>query len=242
MRPTLLKHLLIVLLALSTVTACKKDDFPVKDADSYGNISYFAKASGSGVERRENKSDGTMNTVAVEWSSASIYVEKIAFVGKSDNLLDTVIFVEKNIDIFNADALAGIIKLPTGSYKDVKVKLFCLKSKNSDLAFDLKGTFRNTKGGIDHVRVGSSFPFEADLTVTDITINPSDEYKATFTFNLDKVMTGISTELLQTARSFNQPDNSLLYVIWKGGSDEEPFYDQVVENWQTVASVVVTKQ
>lgn len=248
MRPIPFKHFLIVLLSLSIVTSCKKDDFPVANAgpvakaDSYGNMTYFAKASGTGVKRMHTQSNDTTSSVAVEWSAASVYVEKIAFVGESDNLLDTTIFVGKNIDIFNADALAGIIQLPTGSYKDVKVKLFARKSDKSEMAFNLKGTFINTKGGTDSVMVGSSYPFEANLDVTDIIINPSDEYNATFTFNLDKVLSGISTELLQTARSYPRTDNSMMYVIWKGGSDEEPFFDQVIENWQTVASVDVSKQ
>lgn len=238
MRTIYFKHSLIVLLALLTGTSCKKDDLPVKNEGEYGNLSYFAKASGTGVKRMNN----TTNTVAVEWSAATVYVEKISFAGKSESMLDTTISVGKNINIFNADALAGIIQLPTGSYKDVKVKLFARKSEKSELAFNLKGAFINTKGGIDSVKVGSSYPFEANLEVTDIIINPSDKYNVTFTFNLDKVLSGISTELLQTARSYNTADNKRLYVIWKGGSDEEPFYDQVIQNWQTVASVVVTKQ
>lgn len=242
MRPISFKHFLIVLLALSIVTSCKEDDLPVAKVEGYGNISYFAKASGTGVKRMGTEYNSTMNSVAVEWSAASVYVEKIAFVGESDNLLDTTIFVGKNIYIFNAEALAGIIQLPTGSYKDVRVKLFCRKSEKSEMAFNFKGTFINTKGGRDSVMVGSSYPFEANLDVTDITVNPADNYNATFTFDLDKVLAGISTELLQTARYYPGPDNSKMYAIWKGGSDEEPFYDQVIENWQTVASVVVSKQ
>lgn len=243
-----LKHFLIVLLALTVLTSCEKEDPPVTNADpvanegGYGNVSYFAKASGTGVRRIGNTPNNTSNSVAVEWSAASIYVEKIAFVGESDNLLDTTIVVEKNINIFNAEALTGIIQLPTGSYKDVKVKLFARKSEKSELAFNLRGTFINTKGGTDSVIVGSSYPFEANLKVTDIVINPSDEYNVTFTFDLDKVLSGISTELLQTARSYTGKDNSVMYVIWKGGSDEEPFYDQVIENWQTVATVDVSKK
>ena len=245
MRQTSFKQYFIALLALLVLTSCEKDDIsvvPVVDKGGYGNLSYFAKASGAGVKRMGAKADNTMSSAAVEWTSASIYVEKIAFVGKSESLLDTTILVGKNINIFNADALAGIIQLPTGSYKDVKVKLFARKSEKSEMAFSLKGAFVNAKGGIDSVRVGSSFPFEANLEVTDIEINPSDKYNVTFTFNLDKVLTGISTELLQTARSYATTNNKRLYVIWKGGSDEEPFYDQVIENWQTVASVVVTKE
>lgn len=240
MRQTSFKPILAVLLALTTITSCKKDDFIEPEADGYGNMTYFAKASGAGVKRMAAQTDNPPNTVAVEWSSASIYVEKIAFVGESDNLLDTTIVVEKNIDIFKADALAGIIQLPKGSYKDVKVKLFARKSQKSEMAFNLKGTFLDIKGRRDSVMVGSSFPFEANLQVTDITINPSDSYNVTFTFNLDKVLTGISTQLLQTARSYPR-GNSILYVIWKGGGDEEPFYDQVIENWQTVVSVDVSK-
>ncbi|MDB5119030.1 MAG: hypothetical protein JWN56_248 [Sphingobacteriales bacterium] len=149
--------------------------------------------------------------------------------------------VEKNINLFSADALAGIIQLPAGSYKDVKVKLFLRKSPKSEMAFNLKGTFINTQGRRDSLLVGSSYPFEANLAVTDITINPSDNYKVTFNFDLDKGLTGISTELLQTARRRYGTNNPTMYVIWKGGSQDEPFYDQVIENWQTVASVTISK-
>ncbi len=241
MKQTTFKHCLIALLALSVMTSCKKDDLPEAKTKTYGNISYFAKASGSGVKRMNAQSNNTSGSVAVKWSAASIYVEKIAFTGESDSKLDTTIIVKKNIDIFNANALAGVIRLPTGSYKGVKVKLFARKSEKSEMAFDLRGTFVNMKGGIDSLKVGSSYPFEANLEVTNITVVPFDEYKATFIFNLDKVLSGISTEMLQTARSYPGKNNTTCYVIWKGGSDEEPFYDQVIKNWQTVASVVVSK-
>lgn len=45
--------------------------------------------------------------------------------------------------------------------------------------------------------VASSLPFEANLTITDITINTSDNYKATFQFDLNKVLTGITNSLLE---------------------------------------------
>ena len=245
------KHVLGVFLIASAIISCKKDDTtapekstpaPVKNTSGFGNISYFAKASGAGIRTFSTSDSSALNTVAVDWSSASVYVEKISFTGKSSNLLDTTITVEKNLNIFSANALAGVIKLPAGSYKDVKVKMYCRKSAKSEMAFNLKGTFTNTKGGKDSVMVGSSYPFEANLSVTDIVINPSDKYKATFTFDLNKVLTGISNTLLETAGGFTRPDNKKVYVIWKGGSAEEPFYDQVIQNWQTVASVVVTKE
>jgi len=243
------KHFLGVFLIASVLLSCEKDSTtapestttPVKNTSGFGNISYFAKASGSGI-KTSSISDSTLNPVAVNWSSASVYVEKISFTGKSSNLLDTTITVEKNLNIFSAQALAGVIKLPAGSYKDVKVKMYCKKSAKSELAFNLKGTFTNTKGGIDSVMVASSYPFEANLAVTDIVINTSDKYKATFYFDLNKTFTGISNALLETANSFTRPDNKKVYVIWKGGSAEVPFYNQVIQNWQTVASVVVTKE
>jgi len=32
------------------------------------------------------------------------------------------------------------------------------------------------------------------------------------------------------------------YVIYKGGSQDEPFYDQVVANWQTLATATIVKK
>jgi hypothetical protein len=238
------KQCLGALLLAATITSCEKDGGSEntdteKNNSGFGNISYFAKASGSGIK---TLADTAITTVPVTWSSATVYVEKISFTGKSSNLLDTTITVEKKLNIFSADALAGAIKLPSGSYKDVKVTLYCKKSAKSDLAFDFNGTFTNTKGGIDSVKVGSSYPFEANLTVNDIAIDPSGKYKATFNFNLNKVLTGISNAMLQTVGGRAVGGNKMLYIIWKGGSADEPFYDQVIRNWQAVASVLVTKE
>lgn len=238
-----LKYSFVVLFLITLATACKKDHSPDKSTFGHGKISYFAKASSSGMKTSAVKSNGILsNPVTVEWSSASIYIEKMSFVGKSSSLLDTTILVEKNMDLFSADALAGTIQLPSGSYKDVKVKLFLRKHSFPQLAFYLKGTFINTQGTRDSLLVASSIPFEINLDVTDITIDPSDTYKATFNFDLNKGLAGISTEALQTARRHVGTDNKVIYSIWKGGSQDEPFYDQVVENWQNVASVVMSKQ
>lgn len=244
MRSITFKHFFVLLLIISVATSCKKDDSPEKGKSGHGEISYFAKASGTGIKAVAIKSNSvSANQVSVDWSSASIYIEKISFVGKSSNLIDTTIVVEKNANIFSGDALAGIIRLPAGSYKDVKVKLFLKKSPYSELAFNLGGTFINTQGGRDSLIVASSLPFEANLAVTDITIDPEDNYKVTFNFDLNKVLTEISTELLQTVPShIIGPNNIRTYAIWKGGSQDVLLYGQVSTNWQTVASVAISKQ
>lgn len=244
-----LKYTLGLFLLGTIITACKKgtniqDDGKEKITSNFGNIAYFANASASAKKGASSTktfmADTVVNSVAVNWSSASVWVEKIAFVGKNGTLLDTTIMVGKNINIFNSETLVGVIKLPAGSYKDISVKLFCRKSPKSEFGFDFKGTFINTRGEIDSVRVGSSYPFEADLKVNDIVINPSDNYKATFHFDLTKVLTGISNYSIEsTIRKWN---NDRSYMIWKGGSKDEPFYNQVIENWQNVASIVVTKE
>lgn len=238
-----LKYAFGVLLVSSVLISCKKDNGQsASGAKGYGNISYFATTSLSAVKTGASSLVTNDNSVVIDWASASVYVTRIAFVGQSGNVLDTTITIGKNLDIFSSSALAGVIQLPAGSYKNVSVKMYCEKSAKSDLAFNLKGTFTNTKGGRDSVMVGSSLPFTANLTINDIVIDPSDKYTATFKFDLTKVMTGITNTLLETARTYTSKDNKLTYVIWKGGSAEEPFFNQVVSNWQTVASVVVTKQ
>jgi hypothetical protein len=224
------------------IVSCKKNSQPEEVEPGSGKISYFAAGSGSVAKAFASKSIDPSTTVGVTWSSASVYVDKISFVGSANSLLDTTIAVEKKLNILSANALAGVIKLPAGSYKNVKVKLFCLKSMKSELAFHFMGTFTNFLGGTDSVLVGSSYPFEANLSVQEMVIDPAGNYKATFNFDLDKVLTGISTSQMESARKYVTKDGKKIYTIYKGGSADEPFYDQVIRNWQTVASVIVTKE
>lgn len=248
------RYIILLLIISTAALSCKKDVDSKQEKTGFGNISYFASASSSNV--RKSSSNGiktgvssvidTTTTVNVAWSSATVYVEKISFVGKGSSSFDTTITVNKNLNIFSQDALAGVFKLPSGSYKDVAVKLQCRKSMipglaNNYYAFYFKGTFKNIYGGIDSVVVGSSLPFEANLSVNEIVINSSDNYKATFSFDLNKVLTGISSRQMESAKS-NYNNGKKSFYIFKGGSADEPFYDQVIWNWQSVASVVVTKE
>lgn len=217
-----------------------------KNSTAFGNIAYFANASTSGIKSPASvknsvklMADSAVNAVAVNWSSASVWVEKISFVGKNRQLLDTTIMVKKKLNIFNSEALMGIIKLPAGAYKDINVKMFCRKNSMEELGLDFIGKFNNTKGGKDSLMVRSSIAFEVDVKVNDIVINPSDNYKATFNFDLSKVLTGISNSDIET-RSKTYQDG--LYVIWKGGSADIPFYNQIIQNWQNVVSIVITKE
>ena len=245
---------LSLLLIGTAALSCKKDNNPEQEKAGFGNISYFAHASGTTVKKISSNGikagvssvvDST-TTVDVAWSSATVYVEKISFVGKNNSTLDTTITVKKNLDIFSQDALAGVFKLPSGSYKDVAIKLQCRKSMIPELkfnyfAFYFKGTFKNIHGGIDSVIVGSSLPFEANLSVNEIAIDPSDNYKATFSFDMTKVLAGISAGQMESADSRYNGGIKTFY-IFKGGSADEPFYDQVIRNWQSVASAVITKE
>jgi hypothetical protein len=246
---SLLKCFLFVLL-VATMYGCKKGESQsVQSPSGFGNLSYFAIASATGTVVKSSAIAPTHtvyatradSTVFVDWVSAYLYVEKMSFTGQSNSLIDTTITIEKRLDIFNINVLAGSLKLPSGIYKNVTVKLYCKKSLRSELPFNLHGTFTNTKGTKDSVLVSSSFPFVANLPVNDIIINPSDKYKVVFNFDLSKVLTGITTPLLQTAHPRIGTDGKKTYVIWKGGSAEEPFFDQVIKNWQTVATVTVTK-
>ncbi|MBE9662676.1 hypothetical protein [Mucilaginibacter myungsuensis] len=248
---SLSNYALAILLMASAITACKKDNAQQPDTNTgtstkggYANISYYASSVG-GPAKKTGSSDLKINatgtsTVAIDWASATVYVEKLTL--SIPNSVDTTVTVEKNLNIFSASALAGVVQLPSGSYKNVKLRLFCRKSPRSELAFNFRGTFTNTKGTKDSILVASSFPFEADVTVADIVVNASDKYKATFSFDLNKVLVGISNQMLETSAKSYTKDNKKMYAIAKGGSADEPFYDQVIGNWQSVASVVVSKE
>ncbi|RYE35679.1 MAG: hypothetical protein EOP48_30190, partial [Sphingobacteriales bacterium] len=244
------RYIALLIVIGTAALSCKKDENTIHEKTGFGKISYFANTSSANPGQLSSNGDkigalsviDTATTVNVAWSSATVYVEEISFVGKSNSLLDTTITVRKNLDIFSQDALAGVLTLPSGSYKDVAVKLRCQKSLIPGLAFNyyafyFKGTFKNIHGSIDSVVVGSSFPFEADLSMNEILIDPSDNYKATFSFDLNKVLTGISTRQMESAKSYFK-DGKKTFYIFKGGSADEPFYDQVIWNWQSVASVV----
>ncbi|PWK77132.1 hypothetical protein LX99_02942 [Mucilaginibacter oryzae] len=236
------RYYIITLLAL-VILSCTKNNEPQKAITGSGKITYVATANTSGTKLKTNAvSDSTVKPIAVNWSSATVWVEKIELVAQGSNPLDSIITVGKKLNIFGTDALAGAIQLPAGSYQDVKVTMFCRKSPNSDYAFDFRGTFTNSSGRVDSIMIGSSYPFEANLAVSNIVIGPSDNYKATFNFNLNNTITGFTNWAIQSsARFYIGADNKKTYVIWKGGSADEPFYNEVIQNWQTVASVVITK-
>lgn len=230
----------LLFISLSFIS-CKKNN-PAAKTTLFGKIGYFANAYTSPDRKVDGlKTDSVNNALNINWCSATVWVEKINFVGKNGTTLDTTIAVGKNIDIFDTATLIDVIQLPTGTYNDIDVKMYCRKSPKSELAFNFKGTFINPVGITDSLMVGSSFPFEAKLHVNDITINPSDHYKAVFQFDLTKVLTGISLQDLVSKARYYTINNKREYVIWKGGSADEPFYNQVIQNWQDVASINITK-
>lgn len=241
-------------IAAIVASSCKKGADPEKEKTEFGKISYVVKASNTGQKsvasigsRSQNSSPiDTLTQVDVTWTSATVYVDKISFKGRTDSLLDTTIIVAKNLDLFNPNSLVGVVTLPAGSYHDVDVKMLCRKSMLPNVAFDyfafhFKGTFMNHGGGIDSVKVGSSFPFEASLSLPEMIISNSGNYVATFNFDLNKVLRGISRQQLQTAPKYYS-NGKTTYSIFKGGSGDEPFYNQVIENWQNLANVTITEQ
>ncbi|WP_256010147.1 hypothetical protein [Desertivirga xinjiangensis] len=251
MNASALKQSLAILVLAILFVSCEKPETPAKAETpnengtvkpANGSISYFAKASGTAPKGSKTKTAQVLaDSTYVQWSSASIFVEKISFVGRNGSLLDTTIWVRKNLDILNTDVLTGVFSLPAGSYRDVKVKLFLRKANYPELAFNLGGTFISYQGTRDSLIVASSLPFEADLAVNDIIINASDSYKVVFNFNLDKVLAGISMGTLQSLNP-HVTEGKRIYTIWKGGPQDVPFFNQVAENWQTVASAVISKQ
>lgn len=234
----------IILVVFSLLSCSKSNEDVLSEGKGKGKISYYAAAQVSNKSPKSStlSADSTQNWIAVNWSYASVWVEKISFTAKRAGALDTTIMVQRNLNIFSTDALVGVIQLPEGSYEDVKVKMFCRKSPKSEFAFDFKGTFKNSAGQIDSIRIGSSYPFEADLTVKNMAMQEGDDFKIAFSFNLNNVLAGIKTKSVEAIAGYREGNvNSKNYMIWKGGSKEEPFYDQIMQNWQTVASVSISK-
>lgn len=229
-----------VLLIVFTFASCKNNnEVEGKAPRGFGNISYVVKTTSDDAKKVMSISSDTVARPFVDWTYATVYVEKIIFTGKTESWIDTTIVIEKKINIFNRDALVGIIKLPSGSYKDVNVKMICRKSQKSDFAFDFQGTFYTARGR-DSIIIGSSFPFEVALSLNNLIIDQAKSYEATFNFDLHKIFTGITSDMIQRdVRSSYTLDNIRKFVIWKGGSQDEPFYDQMIQNWEKVVSISV---
>lgn len=212
----------------------------------YGNISFVAKASTSQLKASALKtvkigsSDSAASPLQVNWSSATVYIEKITFTGKSINLLNTTVMIQKNLDLLAGNSTVGNIKLPTGSYKDVEVKMYCKKFVWPELAFFFKGTFQSIHGSRDSIILASSLPFEASLSVPEILVNPADTYKATFNFNLTNLLSGFSVETMESATN-NTDAGTRKYTIFRGGSESPPLFDRLLQNWHNVTDVLITK-
>ncbi|MCD0489925.1 hypothetical protein LPB86_16910 [Pedobacter sp. MC2016-14] len=238
-----------ILLVSVAITSCQKELEPEKNPtlpSGYGNISFVAKASSSKTKVsalngiKINNVDSAAIPLEVDWSSATVYVEKITFTGKSNNLLDTTVMVEKNLDLLAVNSIAGNIKLPSGSYKDVEVKMYCKKFVWPELAFFFKGTFKSFHGTRDSIILASSLPFQASLRVPEIVIKPVDKYKATFNFNLINLLSGFSLRTMESAQQINR-DGKRTYSIFKGGSENPPLFNELLQNWQNVTEVLISK-
>src|SRR2546428_13338828 len=115
----------LVLLYSVLLFSCRKDADPTINSGNKGKILYFAQAetskSQAGLGASTYSTEAISSDPTITWNSASIYVDKIAFLGKNSNVIDTVISVQKKVDLLAANPLAGVISLPPGSYTDIPV-------------------------------------------------------------------------------------------------------------------------
>ncbi len=214
----------------------KEEIKPVETTKKQVNVSYFVSAATIA------KKGFSVKTLAVDssaipfvtWSTATIYVENISLSSNGTQPIDTTIIVNKKIDLFGADVLAGVFKMPTGSYNNVKVKMKLRKSPQSDFGFQLNGTFKGSNNKIYNLQLGTSDVFEVNVTVANFIADSSQDIKVAFSFDIERILKGITPQMLQMYPNTYFPSDIYIHA---SGSSVSPLFSQIASNWQRIAKV-----
>lgn len=238
------KYLYTAVIALSVLAiSCKKDNSASKTTQTGSTkISYFAQAktlNGAKSSLRLNDViDSSAISPAVTWSSATIFIDQISFNGVTGNsTVDSTITVQKKVDMLSANPYVGDLQLPVGSYNNVQSRLLMRKSKNSDLTFELYGTFTNTKGIVTSLYIGNSDLFNVNLKVNNVVIEKNSTYNMVFNFDLNKVLAGITIQQLENAYK----DPNRINAVYISSSVSIDLYNKIKSNWENLSSVYITK-
>ncbi|WP_276133422.1 hypothetical protein [Polluticoccus soli] len=190
--------------ALLSVAAvgCSKDEKKVSPATGSRSVYYEVNTEEGGAE--------LVPGTTFAWLSGSGYADEIKFEAKSDDGSEITYKskTDRAFDLFAPTAsLLGNIMLPPGTYDKIKYKIR-LEPSYPDAALRLDGQF--TENGIS-VPVVFAINRDVEMKVEgkDVLLLDGDDYLSVLTLQLDKLMNGITPDMLFNA---DVDDDGTVYI------------------------------
>lgn len=179
---------MLLLIAVS----CKKNK-------NNGSVSFQLRA-----QNQSSVVGGRIQSGALTWNSGYVFVDKVDFEAEKDD--DDEIEIEsrirRRVDLFGSVAQLGNIQLAPGKYDEIEVDLD-LVSTATDTAFVLRGSYVNNSGTTIPVLFFFREAMELEAEAENVVLTGADDYRFLTTFDLSKLMLGITQTQLNNATLTN---------------------------------------
>jgi len=198
--------IVIVALALATsLFSCKKDN-GLSPSSSSAKISFGLKADNPSMALASTPGL-TVNGLAtnasgpvITWTAGTATVTRFQFEAKKAG---AKIEVEsnglKNINLFAIDPSFFPVKIDTGTYSEIEVKLVLVKTTSAAIPLQLKGSFTKADGTVMPVELDINEDMVIKTEIKSVVIDATTDLKTTFMLHLNKIFSGITVADLSAA-------------------------------------------
>jgi hypothetical protein len=208
MKISLLKFYAVAIITSAALVSCTKDKST--SVASSADVA-FAMSADNAASSLTTTSVSSMQTNAivvtnasVKWTSAIANISRFKLEAKKNN--QEVEITTKNIsnlDLLAIDPATVTAKIDTGTYKQIEVKVFLVKSSDTNIPLTFKGTF-TTSGG-------AAVPIEFDYNdnailkaeIENVSVDATTDVTAKLSFHLNKLLTAISSSTIDAATRTN---------------------------------------
>ncbi|MFD0766663.1 hypothetical protein ACFQZI_17510 [Mucilaginibacter lutimaris] len=208
MKSTFLKFGAVAMMASAALTSCTKD----KSANTASSADVaFAMTADNATSNVSTTSTGGLqvnvtpiSNASIKWTSAIANVSRFILEAKKNNReVEVTTKNISNLDLLTLDPATVTAKIDTGTYKEIEVKAFLLKSTGADIPLTLKGTF-TTAGGV-------AVPIEFDYNdnailkteAENVTVDATTNVTAKLSFHLNRLLTAIPSSQIDAATRTN---------------------------------------
>lgn len=186
-----LNGLMFLAMTILAASSCKKND-------DNGSVSFQLR-----VQNQSAPLTGRVQSGALNWVSGAAYVEKVELEAeKDDTETEMETRVRRRIDLFGSVAQLGSVQLSPGRYDEVEVELY-LGNTASDTALVLRGTYVNNAGTSIPVLFFINDALEVKAEAENVVLTGTDDYRFLSTFDLSRLVTGITQSQLNNAALTN---------------------------------------